>query len=104
MSENKAIEVKFEEGKALFNVDSNKDGEPSLKIELNLTEAVQEIFNRGGKIEGAKVVDFSFELTKLKLKLDTDQDGEHLLDLTIDLAEAVDEVTNLFKKDAPVAE
>lgn len=79
-----------------LGVDSNEDGEPLLKLKLNLTEGMQEIMNREAEITGAKVVDFSFSGTKLKLKLDTDKDGEALLELELDLMEGFDEAKDLI--------
>lgn len=90
--------VEFKDGALNFELDTNEDGEASVKVKLNLTEAFEEAFDRGGKVEGAKVVDFRFELTKLYLKIDTDQDGEDLLELTLDLGEAFDEARDLIAK------
>jgi len=91
-SENKKFEVKFEDNKLHLAVDMNQDGDKLMVAKLNLSEAIQEAFKKGEKIEGAKVVGFQFNLTKLVVKIDTDQDGEPLLELEIDLAEALDEV------------
>jgi len=99
MSEKFKFEVK--EGKLAFAIDANADGEASIKGALSVAEGIQEVFSRGGQVEGAKLVDFSFALTKLSLKIDTDRDGEELLSIEIDLGEAFDEVKGLFeKKDA----
>lgn len=91
MSEIKKFDVSFDEGKLVLGIDSNQDGQKLVDIKVNMNEAIQEIFKKGEKIEGAKLVAFEFNLTKLVLKLDTDQDGEELLDIEIDLAEAIDE-------------
>jgi len=93
MSEKLKFEVKG--GVLNLGVDADEDGEKSLEIKLHLTEAVQEAFDRGTPLEGAKLVDFKFEGTKLVLKLDTDKDGEALLEFEVNLAEAIDEI---FKK------
>jgi len=90
--------VKFDDGKLVFGVDANQDGENSLTARLHMSEAISEMIAKGGKIEGAKVVDFSFSGTKLKLKLDTDKDGEEMFDLELDLAESFDEVTSFAAK------
>lgn len=94
----KSFDVKADQGKLLLDVDPNKDGEKVVSLGLYMSEAVEEIFKRGNKIEGAKLVDFELDMTKLKLKIDTDKDGESILDLEIDLAEAVDEVKDLLSK------
>lgn len=90
--------VNFENGKLVFGVDTNEDGENVLTGSLNLSEALQEAFSRGEAVEGVKVVEVKFELTKLKVILDTDKDGENLLELVIDLAEGIDEASGIFKK------
>ena len=94
----KKLTFEVKDGALNLAVDSNQDGEPVVKMKLNLSEAVQESFSKGEAIEGVKVVDFKFSLTKLNLTLDTDRDGEKLLELEIDLAEGLDEGTGLFKK------
>jgi len=94
MSEKFKFEV--EEGKLKFAVDPNEDGEAVVSGELFLSEALEEAFKKGEKIEGAKVVDFEFSLSKLIVRLDTDKDGEKLLELEVDLGEAIDEA---FSKD-----
>lgn len=92
------VKLKVEEGAVLFSVDSNEDGQDSIKIKLNLGEAVQEAFQREESIEGAKIVDFKFSFTKLQLKIDTDRDGENLLELELDLGEIFDEVKDQLTK------
>ena len=91
------MDYAIRDGKLEASIDMNQDGEKSLKLTLNLTEAIQELIAKGGKIEGAKIVDFKFELTKLRLKIDTDQDGEELMEIEIDLAESFDEVISSKK-------
>ena len=81
-----------------MGVDYNEDGENSIKMKLNMIEAVSEAFSRGEAVEGVKLVDFKFELTKMVLKLDSDKDGEEVLELVIDLGEVADEVKGLFSK------
>lgn len=44
MSEPKAVEVKFEGSKLLVQVDSNKDGQPVVKLEVELSEVPDEVF------------------------------------------------------------
>lgn len=90
--------VNVEDGKLKFALDTNEDGQPVINGHVNLSEALQEAFKKGGKIEGAKVVDVEFNLTKLVITIDTDKDGEELATIEIDLAEGVDEGTGLFKK------
>ena len=90
--EKKVLEVDFKDGELLMSADSNKDGEKVLDLKVNLSEAVQEVLNRGEALEGAKLLEFDFSLSKLVLKIDTDKDGEKLLDISIDLAELLDEV------------
>lgn len=41
--ENKKLEFKFEDGKLLLSVDMNKDGDKLLKMEIDLSEAADEI-------------------------------------------------------------
>lgn len=86
--------LKIEDGVVKYDLDTNNDGESSAKIQLHLSEAVQEAIAKGQSVEGAKVVEVKFELTKLKVVLDTDKDGEALLELEIDLAEVYDEIAN----------
>lgn len=89
--ENKKYDVGFEDGKLSLGFDSNQDGEKVASIKLNLGEAIQEIFSKGGKIEGAKVAAFEFSKDKLLIKVDSDQDGEELAEIEISLLEAIDE-------------
>jgi hypothetical protein len=84
------IEVK--ENELIGLIDTNEDGQPVGTLKLNLNEAFQEAFQKGGQIEGAKLAGFKFSLTKLIIEIDTDKDGEKLLTFEIDLAEAVDEI------------
>lgn len=93
------VNYAVKDGNLNIGVDSNEDGQNSVTIKLNLTEAIQEAIFRGDAVEGAKVVDFSFQFTKLVLKIDTDRDGEALLELEIDLAEVFDEIQSMGKKD-----
>lgn len=94
------IKAEFKDNKFKLGVDTNEDGENSIVMNVNLSEALQEIVARGEKVEGAKLVDFEFGLGGMKLKLDTDIDGEELLELEIKFAEIVEEGTALFiKKD-----
>ena len=92
------VNFKVEDGFLKAGIDANEDGQESMNLKLSMNEAIQEAFQKGVSIEGAKVVDFKFELTRLKLVIDTDKDGENLLELDIDLAEAIDEATGAFKK------
>jgi hypothetical protein len=92
------IPVNFEDGKMVFGLDLNEDGEKSVEGVLHLSEALQEAISRGEAVEGAKLVDFRFELTKMVLVIDTDKDGESLLELKIDLPEAFDEGQSLLLK------
>lgn len=92
------LDFEIKEGNLVLGVDSNEDGEKAVKLNLVLSEAIEEAFSRGQSVEGVKLVDFKFELTKLKLKIDTDQDGESVLDLEIDLGEAFDEISSLVSK------
>jgi len=96
MSEVKAFSADVVDGNFEFSVDSNKDGESSLKGKLGFGEAFQEAFKKGEAVPGVKVVDFEFQLTKLVLKLDTDRDGESMFELELDLAEVADEIKSLL--------
>jgi len=96
-NKNKKFEVGFADNKLNLSLDLNQDGDKLMTLKLNLSEAIQEVINRGDKVDGVKLVAFDFSLTKLKLTLDTDQDGEALMELEIDLAEALDEI-GLIKK------
>ena len=86
------LNQEIKDGKLLVGVDTNEDGENSLSMKLNLSEAVSEAIAKGEAVEGVKVVDFKFELTKLVIKLDTDKDGENVLELVVDIAESFDEI------------
>lgn len=97
-AENKMFTLKVENDKLIADLDTNKDGEAVVKLELSLKEAMQEIFNKGVEVQGVKVAAVKFEMTKLKVVLDTDKDGENLLTLTVDLGEVFDEVTSLLQK------
>lgn len=92
------LNAEFKDNKFTLGVDTNEDGENSIQLSVNLSEALQEIISRGEKLEGAKLVEFEFGLGGMKLKLDTDQDGEELLELEIKFAEIVEEGTALFMK------
>lgn len=97
--ENKMVTVKFEDGKVVAAFDSNKDGEPSIKLSLCVSEALEEAFSREDAVLDAKVVSAKFEGSVLVLELDTDKDGEKLLKLELDLGEAFDEAGSaIFKK------
>ena len=95
------MKVNYEVKDNALNVglDSNEDGQNSVSLKVNLSEALGEAFQKGTAVEGAKVVEVKFELTKLKVVLDTDKDDENLLELEIDLAEAFDEVSSAVSKD-----
>lgn len=100
MEEAKLPVLKFGMKDKMLNlaVDSNKDGEPVLKIGLNISEAIQEAFMRNKAIEGAKLVEMKFEGSKLRIMIDTDKDGEKLLELEINMLEAVDEIKDITFK------
>ena len=89
--EKKKIDVKFVDGKVVFSIDPNKDGEPLAEGSLILDEAVGEAFRKGTKVDEAKTVDVEFSLSSLVVRVDTDRDGETLLELKINLGEALDE-------------
>jgi len=82
----------IQEGKVVIGLDTNEDQENVLDLSLNMSEAIQEAFQRGESLEDAKVISFGFEGKKLNIKLDSDRDGEILLDLAIDLGELFDEL------------
>lgn len=92
------LNQEIKDGKLHVGVDSNEDGENSLALKLNLSEAIQEAIAKGEAVEGVKVVDFKFELTKLVIKLDTDKDGEEVIELVVDLAESFDEISSKVSK------
>lgn len=79
------------DGKLIVNGDFDADGQPLIKLSLNLSEAVQEILVKGEAKEGVKVAQIAFEDSKLKVKLDTDKDGESVLELELDVFEAIQE-------------
>lgn len=85
----------FEGGKLILKIDTNEDKENSIKLEININEAIQEAVSRETAVTGAKLADFSFEGSKLNLKIDTDKDSEILMELEIDLIEAFDEIKSL---------
>lgn len=91
MDENKQFNVKVENDNLVFGADFNKDGEPSIKGKLSLTEAIKEAFMKGTAVEGVKVASLKFALTKLIVVIDTDKDGQNLLEIEVDLAEGLDE-------------
>ena len=95
--ENKILNYKFEDGKFSFSVDSNKDGEPSLKGSILLDEAIQEAFKKGEALEGVKAVKFDVSLGGLKCEVDSDKDGEKSLEIEVNFGEAIDEAFS--KKD-----
>ena len=88
----KKFEFGFKDGAIEFGADPNQDGQKFLVGKIYLSEAFQEAFKKGEKVEGAKLVDFQFDKNKLVIKVDTDKDGEPIADLLFDLAESVDEV------------
>lgn len=89
--EKKTFEVKVEDNKIILEGDSNKDGQPSMRMQVYMDESLQEIIKRGEAVEGEAMVKFKFGLDGLSLALDTDKDGEPSLDLFVDLAEGLDE-------------
>ena len=90
--------IKYEDGKIIGGLDSNKDGELSLGLELSIGEALEEAMGamkKGEKVEvtvEAKAVKYSFEDGKIKITVDTDKDGEVLLSAYVDMAEAFEEI------------
>lgn len=86
------VETKIEDGKVVVAVDSNEDGQASLKLNVKLDEAIKEAIKRGDKVEGEAVVKFKMTATGLSLDLDTDRDGVPSLSLEADLGEIFDEV------------
>lgn len=86
------FQQEIKDGKVKLGYDGNEDGQASVSVEINLTEAVQEALRQGEEVEGAKVAEFRLEGADLVIKLDTDKDGEQVLDLRISLMEGVDEL------------
>jgi len=78
------------------SLDANEDGVASLDLTLNLSEALQEAFNKEAAVEGVQTASIKFEGSKLVLIVDTDKDGEPLLTLELDLFEAIEE-TGILK-------
>lgn len=101
------VNYDFKDGNLNVGVDFDEDGEKSLKLEMCLSEALQESIARGesASVETNKIVDVKFELTKMIVIVDSDKDGEKLLKLTVDLPEAFSEVSgSLFKLTVDVPE
>jgi hypothetical protein len=96
--ENKKFDFEVKDGAFNASVDMNQDGDKFMKLKLNITEGIQELIAKGGKLEGAKVVEVKFELTKMIIKLDTDRDGEELLELEVDMAEGFQEIGSMVIK------
>jgi len=85
------VSVDVKENKIVAGLDANKDGEASVKLNINLKEVLEELRAKGeAKIEGKKV-SLKFELTKLKVLVDTDGDGEPIVALEVDLGESYEE-------------
>ena len=80
MSESK-FEVK--DGKVVAQYDKDQDGKPSASLELSLSEAISEAFQRGEAVKGVKSADIKFEGTDLVVSIDSDKDGEKLLVLKL---------------------
>lgn len=96
--EAKSFSLDVQDGKLSAKIDTNKDGQPVVEMDLHLTEGLQEAILRGLPTAGGKVVDMRFVGTQLHLKVDTDKDGESLLDLKIDLGEGFDEIAGAIAK------
>ena len=77
-----------------FATDLDQDGKKSFIAKLVLTESIQELINKGGKVEGVKAVRMEFIDGVLMLNVDTDQDGENSFYMQLDVNEGYDE----FKK------
>ena len=88
----------FEGSELSLSIDLNDDGQESVAVKLDVSEAIQEALQNSKPVEGAKLVDFSFDDSKLKLKIDSDKDGDTVLELSIDLMEAFDEILSAIKK------
>lgn len=86
------LNYKVQDNNLLVGLDTNQDGQNSLELKLNLSEAVKEAFSNGTSLEGVKPAVIKFEGTKLILVVDTDKDGEHLLTLNLDLIETLEEI------------
>ena len=87
--EKKGFEYKF---------DSDKDGEASVGLKLNVAESLDEVFAYISKQENVKLKTIvKQEEGKLRFLLDADYDGEPTLEFYIDFKEAGQEaVKRLF--------
>ena len=90
--EAKVLNYKFEDGKFTFSVDTDKDGEPSLKGSIMIDEAIQEAFKKGEAVEGNKPISFDASFGGLKIVADTDKDGEPSLEIEVFFGEAISEI------------
>ena len=88
---NNKLNYEVKDNALSVGLDANQDGQNSLNLKLQLSEAVQEAFAKGVAVEGVKSASIKFEGSKLVLVVDTDKDGEALLNLEVDLFEAIEE-------------
>lgn len=98
------VKVEFKGNKFSAGLDSDGDGVKSIKVDLHLSEALQEAisaFKKGEEVETvemeAKAVKISFDGGVMKVSVDPDKDGEELLNVEANLMEAVDEGMQKFR-------
>ena len=87
----KDVDYKFDQGKASVYLDSDNDGVPSLELEADLKELVEEIVSRGDGKEGVKTATFKMEGMQLLIEIDSDKDGEKSFVFKANLPEGFDE-------------
>lgn len=92
----KDVPYDFVDGKAKVSLDSDNDGVPSMGLEVNLKELVQELLAKGETKEGEKVLKVSLDGLKVKMEIDSDKDGEKSFVLFADLPESFDEGSKRF--------
>jgi len=94
MSEEKKVLVgKFEGGKLTLSLDTNKDGEPSVKVFFLVNEGLGEAIKYGKDFSWEEDVKVDFSLTGgLKIRSDLDGDGIDSAGIDVDFGEALDEI------------
>lgn len=95
---NEKLDFSVEEKTVTMKTDFDQDGKESSKLTLFMSEAIQELVDKGVKKEDVKIVDFELSPMGIKLVLDTDRDGEALMSYEVSFGEAFGEALGAISK------
>lgn len=90
------VNYKVQDNNLQVGLDANEDGQNSLTLKINLSEAIKEALKKGAAVEGVKTATIKFEGLKLIVVIDSDKDGVPLLTVEADITEAIEE-TGILK-------